>query len=141
MSQFRLFGNNSIETTRIFLDDFEFPILLMQSDPRQVVSANKKVCDMFDKDLSQIEAQRGGQVFDCIHSFTEQGCGKDAHCEDCIIKNAVVHTHTTGEPKTSVMTIMDTKKQDKIAPYEIRISTHKIGNYSAITVHKYKEIF
>jgi dienelactone hydrolase len=42
----------------------------MQPDPRQVRTANKKACDLFEKELTQIEGYRGGQVFDCVHAFT-----------------------------------------------------------------------
>jgi len=77
--------NQHDESLISFLDNIEAPILLMQPDPREVRTANKQACELFEKDLSQIEGRRGGQVFDCIHSFTEAGCGKDENCEDCKI--------------------------------------------------------
>src|SRR5512137_2252868 len=84
-------GNNSIE----WIEAIDAPILLMQGNPRQVVTANRKALELFGKELHEVERHRGGQVFDCVHSFTEAGCGKDAHCENCQIKNAIVDTLTT----------------------------------------------
>lgn len=78
------------------LDSIDAPVLLMQETPRQVLTANKKALELFKKTFGEIEGHRGGQVFDCIHSFTEAGCGKDTNCEGCKIKNAIVDTFTTG---------------------------------------------
>ena len=88
-------NNNEMENIKTLINTIESPTILMQSEPRQVVTANKKACALFGKDLPQIEGQRGGQVFNCIHSFTEAGCGQDINCENCKIKNAVVETFTT----------------------------------------------
>ena len=100
----------------------------------------KKACELFGKDLSQIQWQRGGQIFDCIHSFTIEGCGKDSNCEDCKIKNAVVDTFTTGQTHEGVHTVLDIKKQNKIIPYELQVSTQKKGDFAIVTIYKYEEI-
>jgi len=68
------------------LETIDVPVLLMQGNPRQVVTANQKALALFEKKPKDVEGHRGCQVFDCIHSFTEAGCGKDANCEDCNIK-------------------------------------------------------
>ena len=51
------------------------PTLLMQAEPRLVVTANKEARSLFHKSLAEIEGKRGGEVFDCIHAFSEKGCG------------------------------------------------------------------
>ena len=130
--------NNQMENHKAFLNALDCPTLLMQSDPRQVITANKKACELFGKDLAQIEGHRGGQVFDCIHAFTEAGCGLDANCENCKIKNAVVDTFSTGNSNLSVDTILEIKKHNQINPYELQVSTEKIGDYALITIEKYK---
>lgn len=43
------------------LDAIDAPILLMQRDPRQVLTANKKARELFGKGLWQIREHRGGQ--------------------------------------------------------------------------------
>lgn len=126
--------NHIPEELLAVLGELESPTLLMQTEPRQVVTANKKACELFDKNLAQIEGHRGGQVFDCIHSFTEKGCGLDPNCEDCKIKNAVVDTFLSGESQENIQTILDIKSHNIITPYVVKVSTKKVGDFALITI-------
>ena len=123
-----------------FLDNIEAPILLMQPDPGQVRTANKKACELFEKDLSQIERHRSGQVFDCIHSFTEAGCERDVNCEYCKIRNSVVETFTSGKSFNGVSTVLDTKKNNIIKPYNLQIATEKVGDLALLRIDKYEKL-
>ncbi|HWP96944.1 MAG TPA: PAS domain-containing protein [Syntrophomonadaceae bacterium] len=128
-----------IDIIRTFLDTIDAPILLMQSEPRQVYTANRKACELFGKDLSHMEGFRGGQVFDCIQSFTEAGCGKDINCENCKIKGAIVETFTTGNSFENVESPLDIKRGERIIPYLLQISTEKIGDLELLRIDKYKQ--
>lgn len=129
---------DSSKNTEI-LDSIDAPVLLMQEIPRQVLTANKKALALFDKNLEEIEGHRGGQVFDCIHSYTEAGCGKDANCEDCKIKNAIVSTFTTGGPFDAVSTHLEIKKADGTISYAVQVSTEKVGNLALVRIDKYEK--
>jgi len=131
--------NNNDDDPMAILNSSQKPALLMQAEPRVVVAANKIARRLFNKSLSEIEAHRGGQVFDCIHSFSEKGCGQDEHCEDCKIKRAVLDTFDTGEPHENVETTLDIKKKEKIMPYAMVVTTEKTGNFVLITVVQYEE--
>ncbi len=133
-----IFGKHNSELTT-FLDNLEAPILLMQSDPRQVKTANKQACELFKKELSQIEGHRGGQVFDCVYAFTKDGCGKDVNCEDCKIKNAVVETFTSGKSSDGASTVLDIKNNDSTIPYKLRVSTEKVGELALIRIDQYEK--
>jgi len=130
---------NPGENSKEFVDSFAAPVLLVQAEPRQVVTANRKACELFGKDLSLIEGFRGGQVFNCIHAFSEAGCGLDPNCEGCKIKSAVVDTFTTGRSQPVVRTVLDIKEQHGITPYEIEISTDKVGDFIMITIRNYSK--
>ncbi len=130
---------SSIDLAR-FLDSLHAPILLMQPEPRQVFTANQRALELFDKDVSQVAGHRGGQVFDCIHSYTEAGCGKDVHCDDCKIKNAVVETFTTGKSFNGVSTELEIRKISETTTYHVQVSTEKLGNWALLRVDKYKKI-
>jgi len=121
------------------LNSRPMPTLLMQPDPRLVVTANKSALELFNKSLAEIEGKRGGQVFDCIHSFTEKGCGLDENCEDCKIKGAVLDTFATGTPHDNVRTVLDIKKEDQTIPYAMIVQTESVGDFVLITVVKYDE--
>ncbi|MFC1523916.1 hypothetical protein ACFL6N_03915 [Thermodesulfobacteriota bacterium] len=125
------------ESPELFLNSLESPSLLMQADPRQVVTGNIKACQLFGKDLIDIEGYRGGQVFDCVHAFSEAGCGLDPNCENCKIKNAVVETFSTGNSHNNVHTILDIKKHSQIFPHNLQISTEKIGDFVLISVEEF----
>ncbi len=114
------------------------PALLMQAEPREVVTANESACELFSKDLAEIEGCRGGQVFDCIHSFTEKGCGLDENCEDCKIKKAVLDTFASGQSHGAVRTVLDIKKEEEVAPYAMIISTEKTGEFVLINIIRYE---
>lgn len=121
------------------LDAIDAPVLLMQGDPRQVLTANKKAYELFGKGLGQIEGHRGGQVFDCIHSFTEAGCGKDANCEHCKIKGAIVDTFTTGNPFDGVSTQLEIKKAEGTVAYAMQVSTQKVGDLALVRIDRYEK--
>lgn len=125
---------------REVLDAIDAPVLLMQPNPRQVVTANTKTLELFDKELSQIEEHRGGQVFDCIYSFTEAGCGKDPNCQDCKIKNAIVDTFTTGSSFDGISTYLKVKKNDGTATYTLQISTEKVGDWALVKIDRYEKV-
>ena len=118
----------------------KMPTLLMQAEPRLVVTANKSARTLFNKSLSEIEGHRGGEVFDCIHAFSEAGCGLDKNCEDCRIKDAVLDTFASGKPHENVETVLNIKKQEETVPYAMIITTESVGNFVLITVVKYDEI-
>lgn len=130
----------STAANRLYIDKINSPVLLMQPDPRQVYTANKKASELFGKDLSLMEGHRGGQVFDCIHSYTEAGCGKDKNCENCKIKAAIVDTFTTGNSFSEIESLLTVNKNDRISNYLLRITTEKTGDFALVRIDYYNQI-
>lgn len=123
--------------SNVLLESIDAPVLLMQGNPRQVVTANKKALALFGKKLQEVENHRGGQVFDCVHSFTEAGCGKDVNCEGCKIKDAIVDTFITANPHHGVSTELSIKKANGTKTYVVRVSTEKLGDFALVRVERY----
>ncbi len=119
------------------LEGIDAPLLLMQGNPRQVVRANRKALALFGKTPQQVEGHRGGQVFDCIHSFTEAGCGKDVNCDGCKIKDAIVDTFASANPHNGVSTGLSIKKANGIRNYVLQVSTEKLGDLALVRVERY----
>jgi transcriptional regulator of aromatic amino acid metabolism len=119
------------------LESIDAPVLLMQGNPKQVIAANRKALVLFGKDLHAVESHRGGQVFDCVHAFTEAGCGKDENCEGCEIKNAVVDTFTTGNSHKGVSAELSVKKGADTKTYILQVSTEKVGDFALIRIERY----
>lgn len=119
------------------LEAIDAPVLLMQENPRQVITANRKALALFEKKPQEVEGHRGGQVFDCVHSFTEAGCGKDANCESCKIKNAIVDTFTSADSHNGVSTELSIKKANGTKTYALQVSTEKLGDFALVRIERY----
>lgn len=123
---------------KALLEAVDAPVLLMQGNPRQVVTANKKALALFGKELHQVENFRGGQVFDCVHSFTEAGCGKDVNCENCKIKNAIVDTFATASSHNGVSSGLSIKRNHATRNYVLQVSTQKVGDMALVRIDRYE---
>jgi transcriptional regulator of aromatic amino acid metabolism len=122
------------------LDAIDTPVLLMQGNPRQVISANTKALRLFNKELQDIEGHRGGEVFNCVHSFTEAGCGKDVNCENCKIKNTIVDTFTMNQPHSGVSAPLQIRKPGGTTTCLLQVSTQKIGDLALVRVDRFENI-
>jgi hypothetical protein len=117
----------------------EEPVLLMQGNPRQVITANKAALDLFKKTFPEVENHRGGQVFDCLHSFSEAGCGMDANCENCAIKGAIVDTFATGVPHAEVAATLPVRKAGESGYRAVQVSTEKVGDLALVRIERYED--
>lgn len=119
------------------LEAIDAPVLLMQGAPRQVVTANAQALALFEKALPEVEAHRGGQVFDCVHSFTAAGCGMDVNCENCAIKHAIVDTFVTSTPRRAVSVALQVKKAGGLEQRTIQVSTEKLGDLALVRIERF----
>ena len=120
-----------------WIETIDTPILLMQGNPRQVVTANRRALELFEKELHEVEGRRGGQVFDCIHAFTVDGCGKDINCEGCKIRDAIIDTFTTSKTHNGVSTTLQIKKAGGTISTVLQVSTEKIGDLALVRIERF----
>ncbi len=126
----------SREKCREILQFIDAPLLLMQASPRQVLTANDRALALFGKELSEAEGRRGGEVFNCVYSYTEEGCGKDAGCQDCRIKGAIVAALAgTATSDMSTLTI----RRDGDAPYTLAVSAEPAGDFALVRVDRFEK--
>jgi hypothetical protein len=76
-------------------------------------------------------------VFDCVHSFTEAGCGKDVNCENCKIKNAIVDTFTSANPHNGISTELPVKKASGTSSRVLQVPTERLGDLALVRVERY----
>ncbi len=104
---------------RKFLERIEIPLLLVDSEG-SIVMENEMARQVLGKPADAIEGNRGGVVFDCVHSFEPGGCGGTIHCKSCTIRNTVEETFRTGQPVyrrgATLRVIKDASEKD-IASY------------------------
>jgi hypothetical protein len=127
----------SLSNCSAWIEAIDAPILFMQGNPRQVVTANRKALDLFEKELHEIEGHRGGQVFDCVYAFTEDGCGKDSNCEGCKIRDSIIDTFSTAKSHNGVSTTLQIKKADETINYMLQVSTEKIGDFALVRIERF----
>ena len=123
-----------------WIEAVDAPILLMQGNPRKVVTANRRALELFEKELYEVEGHRGGQVFDCVHAFTEDGCGKDSNCEGCKIRDAIIDTFTTAKPHNGVSTSLQIKKANGTMTYVLQVSTEKVGDLALVRIESFDSL-
>ncbi len=127
----------SVLNYREWIEAIDAPLLLMQGNPRQVITANRRALELFEKELHEVEGRRGGQVFDCIYAFTEDGCGKDSNCEGCKIRDGIIDTFTTGKPHNGVSTSLQIKKGTGTMTYVLQVSTEKVGDLALVRIERF----
>ncbi|MDD2853485.1 MAG: putative zinc-binding protein [Desulfuromonadaceae bacterium] len=122
---------------REWIEAIDAPLLLMQGNPRQVITANRRALELFEKELGEVEGRRGGQVFDCIYASTEDGCGKDSNCEGCKIRDGIIDTFTTGKSHIGIFTSLQIKKATGTITYVLQVSTEKVGDLALVRIERF----
>jgi hypothetical protein len=117
-----------------FLDQISVPVVLMSYEGI-VKTANKQACAMLGKDLSQIEENLGGDVFECAYGLLPGGCGNTYHCSGCVIRRSVMDTFATGHAARRVPATLKQGTPD--CPQEIKylISTEKFRDYVILKIY------
>lgn len=125
-------------STSDILDLITEPVLLV--DSRGVVkSANESGLKMLGKDLSAVEDQRGGDVFECAYSKLPKGCGKTEHCKTCAIRNVLMDTllHDRSYHKVPAFQKILTPSGERIMRFYI--STEKVGEQILLRIDDVEE--
>jgi PAS domain-containing protein len=119
---------------REFLGQISVPVVLVSYEGL-VQTANQQACALLGKDLSQIEGNLGGDVFECAYALLPGGCGNTYHCSGCVIRRSVQDTYQTGKPAYRIPATL--KQNSPGNPQEIKflISTEKFGAYVILKIH------
>src|SRR6266568_657544 len=80
-----------------FLDQISVPVVLVDLEG-VVRGANQQACALLGKELSHIEGNLEGDVFECAYALLPGGCGNTYHCSGCVIRRSILYTFETGEP-------------------------------------------
>jgi hypothetical protein len=110
-----------------FLDALPGPIYVVDAECR-VVGANTLGLQQVSKDLSAIEGQLAGEVFECKYAKLPGGCGRTLHCKTCTIRRTVTKTAETGESCLRVPAFIDLADISKDMTVRFLISTEKVND-------------
>ncbi len=68
----------------------------------------------------------GGELFGCMNSLKDEGCGKNRECSECTVRNSVMHTFETGENIYKKESELEIMINDRSATLHLLISTISI---------------
>jgi PAS domain-containing protein len=117
-----------------FLDGLPLPVLVVDSDVKASM-ANLEAQKIIGKPLEEFLQRKGGDVFNCIHAKTPEGCGRTIHCSACAIRTSVTRTHQTGEPQVMVPATLKHGDPDSPSAVALTITTLKRGDLVLLMIH------
>jgi len=123
---------------RSFLDGLDAPVLVVDSNCT-VTTANDIALKLVNKDLTNIEGFRGGEVFGCAYARLPGGCGNTVHCSGCTIRRTVMDTFRTGKSHSKVPAILKQQKTTEPQEIHLHISTEKVADVVLLRVDKVQE--
>lgn len=121
------------------VEAIDAPVLLMQSEPKRVYAANAKALRLFGKERQDVEGRRGGDVFDCLHSFSAAGCGKDRHCDPCRIRQAVVEALHAGQSSSGVTNPLQVKREEGFSTFHVQVSAERVGELALLRIDRFEK--
>ncbi len=118
-----------------FLDSFAAPVLVVD-ETGSVLTANKQARVLLQKNLSDIEGFKGGDVFECAYSKLPGGCGETIHCDGCTIRNAIMDTFQSGKSHLKTPAYLYTGSPDDRAKVDFLISTERVKEVVLLRIDK-----
>lgn len=119
-----------------FVAALDEPVLLLDAD-HTVGVVNDPALGLVGKQAGNVLGERAGTVFECENAHLPGGCGPAIHCSGCTIRQAVAHTHLTGEPRRSVRATLRVVDDPDLTDVELVISTVRVGSRVLLQVEDF----
>lgn len=109
-------------------------IMMLADSDAKVVNINKVGIELSGKKIENVIGDLTGNVFNCLNSLKQQGCGKNLECANCIIRSSINYTLQTGnslingEGKISLLINGNTRN------FDLLVSTVFVRNRDSKTV-------
>jgi signal transduction histidine kinase len=116
--------NNISEDMTLFYSIFEnAPLLMMVVNQEvKIENINHAASEALGVQKEHSLGLLGGEIFSCVNSFEDGGCGKNPNCKDCIIRNTVTHTFQTSR-----------SVYKKECEFTIRVDNQSLGRHLIIS--------
>ncbi|MCD4807392.1 MAG: PAS domain-containing protein [Methanococcoides sp.] len=76
----------------------DLPLIMVLIDEDGIIkNVNRAATVKLGKDKKDCVGLLGGEIFQCINSFSGEGCGKNIECLECVVRRSILHTFKTGE--------------------------------------------
>ncbi|NOQ48422.1 MAG: PAS domain S-box protein [Methanococcoides sp.] len=97
--------------------------ILVVNQEIRIVDTNHNAIIEFKTEREQIIGLFCGELFGCVNSFKEKGCGKNDECSACVLRNSVIYTFQTNEIVRKKKVELKIKTNDGFSKKYLRIST------------------
>ena len=121
----RLFANLGKELVS-FLDRLAAPVVVVD-EKGSIRTANREALRLLQKERSDIEGYKGGDVFECIYAKLPEGCGQTVHCSGCTIRRTVMETWESGKSHLKRPAYLNRGTPEAYRKIHFLISTEKVG--------------
>ncbi|WP_440944828.1 PAS domain-containing protein [Methanosarcina sp. T3] len=90
---------NLSEDMKLFYSIFENAPLVMMVVNREgkIENINHTTSEVLGIQKKHSLGLLGGELFSCVNSFEDEGCGKNPNCGDCPVRTIVMHTFRTSK--------------------------------------------
>jgi len=104
------------------------PLIMLLVDRNLVIrTANRFAARFFDVSQDRLSQRPLGEGFSCKHHADDpRGCGVGLKCEDCAIKNALMHTFETGRSTDQSQGALYVRRQGEDKELSCLVSTSLI---------------
>jgi hypothetical protein len=112
-----------------------FPVLLV-TEEGEIRAANQKALSLAGKPEMDLMGQKGGDFFQCVNANLPGGCGRTVHCPGCTVRNTVLNTFETGEPRVRVPATLTVEPQGNREEIALFVTTEKVGDRVLIQIER-----
>ena len=118
---------------RRFLNSTDVPVLAMNSDAR-VLAANSAGALVLGKTTAAMQNQYTGVVIDCERSG--EGCGRNAGCSGCKLRESIRATHADGVARNGVVSSHPFKSSKGDGIFTVEFSTARVRDVVVLAVER-----
>ncbi|WP_406656215.1 HAMP domain-containing sensor histidine kinase [Methanolobus sp. ZRKC2] len=98
-------------------------VMMIVNQDVKVININHATSEALGKQKEDALGLLGGELFGCINSFYDGGCGKNNNCSECIVRNTVMSTFMTSKDIFKAQGELTIKIGDKFSTRSLVVST------------------
>ena len=117
------------------LNELAVPILVTNHE-MLVLGANPAAENFIGKPVGEMKNRLAGPAVDCFFASVNGGCGTNAECRLCVLRNTVDATHTDGQPRYGVYSRHEILTGEYSRPAQLRFSTTKLKSLILLLIEE-----
>jgi len=121
-----------------FLNDLDKPIMLID-ERGKFITGNNALKTKLGLPISTGGPSYIGNVMECIYADDQGSCGRDIHCNGCVMRRSIELTYQTGESCEGIPAFLEHDINGRVEVSWYEISTFKLKDKVLLKVVTTKE--